>query len=221
MCWTQTIYICFIVYGQCQNDISFIDWEGTKVNRDRDTSMWRTVMIANEFDRLQHKRKNLIEINLIIVISCLVIRENHERNGQTLQQNLVIKFASNCLFWFLAEACQTLLRFVYERYFSEPKGQRFIDLCTLAKISVLIMDEFHHGYYLHCRSPYESAEYGMENFYDEMRKEGSGLMIDRGLDAPGCPSDSQVFELFASDAFSIQYKKVRKVQKRNFLLTSN
>ena len=171
-------------------------------------------MIANEFDRLQHKRKNLIEINLIIVIFFLVMRDQ-EGNGQTLQQNLVINFASNCLFWFLAEACQTLFRFVwYERYFSEPTGQRFIDLCTLAKISVLIMDEFHHGYYLHCLSPYESAEYDMEHFYDEMRREGSGLMIDRGLNAPGCLPDSQIFELFASDTFSMQFRKVRKVLKK-------
>lgn len=31
---------------------------------------------------------------------------------------------------------------------------RFVDLATMAKISVLILDEKFHGWYLHCRSPY-------------------------------------------------------------------
>lgn len=31
---------------------------------------------------------------------------------------------------------------------------RFVDLATMAKVSVLILDEKYHGWYLHCRSPY-------------------------------------------------------------------
>lgn len=31
---------------------------------------------------------------------------------------------------------------------------RFVDLATMAKVSVLILDEKFHGWYLHCRSPY-------------------------------------------------------------------
>lgn len=32
--------------------------------------------------------------------------------------------------------------------------RRFVDLATMAKVSVLILDEKYHGWYLHCRSPY-------------------------------------------------------------------
>ena len=38
------------------------------------------------------------------------------------------------------------------------KLQRFIDLCTIAKVSVLILDAPYHGYYLHCDSPYPHAD---------------------------------------------------------------
>ena len=39
-----------------------------------------------------------------------------------------------------------------DRWFSEPATSRFIDLCTLAKISMLALMDKYHGYYLHCRS---------------------------------------------------------------------
>lgn len=41
---------------------------------------------------------------------------------------------------------------MYGRWFSEPATSRFIDLCTLAKISMLALMDKYHGYYLHCRS---------------------------------------------------------------------
>lgn len=43
------------------------------------------------------------------------------------------------------------LVFVYCRYFSEPPEQVFVDVCTLAKVSVFMLDEKFHGFYLHCR----------------------------------------------------------------------
>lgn len=217
LCWTQTLYVFYLILGQCRTDIFFLDWERKKNGAlNEDVSMWRTVMVANEFNRLQHTRKNLIEINIIIVTFCLVIGENGRGTDHLspVHQNIIMRFAHNCLLWIFAGLSQTLFRFFwYERRFSEPKSQRFIDLCTLVKVSVIIMDEFHHGYYLHCRSPYEYADCGMDDFHNEMRKEGGGLMVERGLNVPGCPPESQIFELFSSDIFSIQFKKVRTCSK--------
>ena len=135
-------------------------------------------------------------------------------NNTNLDKNIVLAFASNCLLWFLVGTVQRLLRFLwFERYYMEPKGQRFVDLCTLAKISIVIMDERYHGYYLHCRSPYESADCGMEKLCDEMKKEASGSMMSRGLDSQGCSSDCQTFEMFTSEAFQKQFRRVRYTKK--------
>jgi meckelin len=172
--------------------------------------MWRTLMIANEFDKMQYSRKNSIELNLVFLMLLLAINST-ESNSQ-VNDNIVMGFANNCLLWFLVAGVQRLFRFMfYERYYTEPKGQRFIDLCTLAKISIFIMDERYHGYYLHCRSPYEFADCGMEKICDDMRNEASGSMVGRGLDSPGCPIGCQTFEIFTSEVFQKQFRKVSSI----------
>jgi meckelin len=95
-----------------------------------------------------------------------------------------------------------------ERYYKEPRSQIFVDLCTMAKISVFIMDEPYHGYYLHCRSPYEYADGSMQQLAEQLKKEESGLTTDRGLDAAGAPRGCQTFELFTSPTFRSQFDKV-------------
>jgi hypothetical protein len=45
--------------------------------------------------------------------------------------------------------------FISERYLGEAPERLFIDFCTIAKISVIVLDEQYHGYYLHCRSPHQ------------------------------------------------------------------
>ena len=124
-------------------------------------------MIANEFNKMQCSRKNSIEINLALFIILM--------GGSTsVEKNVVMSFANNCLLWFLVAGVQRLIRFcLYERYYTEPRGQRFLDLATCAKISVFVMDSLCHGHYLHCRSPYEYADCGLEKLSDEMQKEAN------------------------------------------------
>lgn len=156
LCWGQTLYICYIIYKQCQIDLFFLDWEKPR-GISNDVSMWRTVIVANEFDKMQFSRKNSVEINLVLLALMIYLRSDRSTNNQE-NENVVLGFANNCFLWFLVSCFQRLLRYVwYDRYCSEPLGQRFIDLCTLAKISIFIMDERYHGFYLHCRSPYEFA----------------------------------------------------------------
>ncbi len=155
LCWGQTIYVIYIIYRQCKIDIFLVDWERPK-SLSGDVSMWRTVLVANEFNKLQYSRRNSIEVNLVLLLFFL----NQSFGSSHVQEksNIVLLFAQNCLLWFLVSSAQYLFRYLlYDRYYSEPKGQRFIDLCTLAKISMFIMDDRYHGFYLHCRSPYEFA----------------------------------------------------------------
>lgn len=205
LCWGQSIYVSYIIFKQCQIDLFFVDWERLKgtTSSARGVSMWRTVMIGNEFNKMQYTRKSSIEINLV---SLILLMGNNTSSITT--KNTVMGFAENCLIWFLVASVQGVFRFVlYERYYTEPKGQRFIDLCTLAKISIFVMDERYHGYYLHCRSPYEFADCAMDKICCDMGKEASGTMISRGLDSPGCPLGCQTFELFTSEAFQTHFRK--------------
>ncbi len=47
----------------------------------------------------------------------------------------------------------------------------------------------------------------MEKMCSDMTREGNGTTSQRGLDSPGCKSDCQVFELFASEIFQKTFRK--------------
>lgn len=96
--------------------------------------------------------------------------------------NIILRFAES-MFWFLLlSGGQVLFKFVfYERYVAELPEQLFMDVCTLAKISVIVMDEKSHGYYLHCRSPHQYADGTMNEIQEMLAREEGGLTVDRGL----------------------------------------
>jgi len=214
--WTQTIYLLYKIYQQCNTDIFLVDWEKSKSPK-QDVSVWRTLMVANEWNEMQTQRKTSIEFSLFWIGFFLIGLDL--QNNATSQPNIddvsdgyinpVLRFCNITWWFFLTAAVQWIWQFAfYERYYKEPRGQVFIDLCTIAKVSVFIMDEPYHGFYLHCRSPYEFADGSMMQLTEQLKKEESGLTTDRGLDAPGAPRDCQAFELFTSPMFRGKFNKV-------------
>ena len=214
--WTQTVYLLYVIYQQCSTDIFLVDWEKSK-SPNQDVSVWRTLMVANEWNEMQTSRKTSLEFSLFWIGFFLIGLDL--QNNATSQPNLddvsegyinpVLRFCNTTWWFFVMFAIQWLWQFAfYERYYKEPRGQVFIDLCTIAKVSVFIMDEPYHGFYLHCRSPYEFADGSMMQLTEQLKKEESGLTTDRGLDAPGAPRDCQAFELFTSPSFRSKFNKV-------------
>src|SRR3546814_8753375 len=52
------------------------------------------------------------------------------------------RFASTTWWWLMLSLIQIVWRwFVHDRYFGQPLAGRFIDLCTLAKVSVVLLPE--------------------------------------------------------------------------------
>ena len=104
-------------------------------------------------------------------------------------------------------AAQLLWRWgIYDRWLNEPIEQRFIDLCTLAKVSIILLPESHFGYYLHCRSPYPYADDTMEEMLNQLEQEEAGLTTDRGLE--GAPAEVQTFKIYLTNAFRDRYDKI-------------
>ncbi len=179
-----------------------IDWEAPK-SMDSSVSLWRQVLVANEFDKLQTNRKTSLGLSLIFVTVFLA-------RGTNVNKNIMETFTEQCGYFLLAWSIQRLWKFtIYERYLVEPKSQRFIDLCTLSNISILIMDELYHGFYLHCRSPYEFSDCGMGELCDQIENEGRGIVASRELPAPGTPDDCQTFEIYTSNEFQQTFREVR------------
>jgi len=234
MAFFQLFIVIALVVKQCRSDIFFIDWEpfktvNTQRQRDATTgksksgapqtegkvSVWRSIMVANEWAEMQTVRKTDIRFTLFW-IAFFLLGLNLQYNAtiqpslsdlSVNQINVVLRFANSTFFWLAFTAVQYLFKYLfYERFFGEPPEQVFIDFCTIAKVSVFVLDEPFHGYYLHCRSPHEFADGSMTELVEMLHNEEKGLVTDRGLD--DAPNDVQSFEVFLSGEFRAAFDKI-------------
>ena len=214
----QLGYVCHMTYRQATADIFFIDWEPAKSKTKRGeggVSVWRTILVANEWNEMQSYRRTDIRFSLFFIVFFLLglKLENNATQTPDLEDvssgklNIVLRFASTTWWWFVLSVAQLLWRFVlYDRYISEPIEQRYVDMCTLAKVSVLVLDEPYHGYYLHCRSPHQYADGTMSELVGMLRNEEVGLTVDRSLE--GAPKNVQSFEVFFTGEWRNRYDKI-------------
>jgi len=223
----QVIRMGEIVLLQTNIDIFFMDWEkprgriqskrgdGTKT-KFAPISIWRTIFMANEWNEIQLLRRYDLELALLLLATILIAGDvqytaTPTPNYKDLtpgELNVVLRFF-NTSFWFLLIAsAQMLFKWaIQDRYFTEPPTHSFVDLCTIAKVSVLILDEKYHGYYLHCRSQHEFADCSMLEIAKQLHQEEQGLTTDRGL--PGCPERGlQTFEIYVTGEWKRQYNHI-------------
>jgi meckelin len=223
----QMVGMMEILYVQTNCDVFLVDWEkprgrvsskrggsdGSKT-KFAPISVWRTLFMANEWNELQTARSYSVEFSFLASATLLLgfdlqylatPRPDLDLSANNL--NMVLRFA-NTTFWFLvASYGQIFYRWaIHERYFSEPGPQSFVDLCTMAKLSVFILDEEYHGYYLHCRSQHEYSDGNMLEISRQLRQEAEGLTTDRGL--PGGPPGVQMYELYLSANWKKQYNHI-------------
>jgi meckelin len=214
----QLGYVLHMTYRQAMADIFFVDWEPakTKTKRGEGTvSVWRTILVANEWNEMQSVRRTDIRFSLFWIMFFL-LGMNYEFNATQQPSlddlsrgklNVVLRFASTTWWWCVLSAVQLLWKFfIYERYISEPPEQKYVDMCTIAKVSVIVLDEPYHGYYLHCRSPHQYADGNMAELVGMLRSEENGLTVDRSLE--GAPKDVQSFEVFFTGEWRNRYDKI-------------
>ena len=188
-------------------------------------SVWRTILVANEFVEMQTIRRSNIFFTLFFLgffllglnleNNCLTqpnLKDiDNDINGEnnTIERNIILRFANTTFFWLILSLAQYLWKFfIYERYISEPPEQVFLDFCTIAKISILCLDERYHGFYLHCRSPHQNADSTMVELVEMLSKEEAGLTVDRSLE--GAPSDVQSFQMFLSAEWTTKFKEIKR-----------
>lgn len=216
----QTAYMVRVVYKQTNADLFFLDWEPVSTSRgknaaEKKVSVWRTILVANEWNELTAARRTDIRFTLFWILFFL-LGLNLEYNATQQpdlddktpgQLNIVLRFANTTWWWFVMSFFQWAWKFlIYERYISEPPEQVFVDLCTVAKISMLLLDEPYHGFYLHCRSPHQFADGSMEELVEMLHKEEAGLTVDRSMD--GAPPDVQSFELYVTVEWRKKFNKL-------------
>jgi len=145
----QLVYVLMLIYKQCNADIAFIDWEPAKSRSDGSSkvSVWRTILAANEWVEMQTMRKTDIRFTLIWILFFLygldlqynATQQPNLADHSQGKLNVILRFANTTFWWFVLSYTQYIWKFlIYERYISEPPQQKFIDFCTLAKVSVIV-----------------------------------------------------------------------------------
>jgi meckelin len=209
------------VYKQTNADLFFLDWEPvstasrSKSAAEKKVSVWRTILVANEWNELTAARRTDVRFTLFWILFFLLglgleynaTQQPDLDDKSPGELNIVLRFANTTWWWFVMSCFQWAWKFfIYERCISEPPEQVFVDLCTVAKISMLLLDEPYHGYYLHCRSPHQFADGSMEELVEMLHKEEAGLTVDRSLD--GAPPDVQSFELYVTVEWRKKFNKL-------------
>lgn len=216
-----------IVIVQSNVDIFFLDWEkprgriqskrgdGTKT-KFAPISVWRTIFMANEWNELQRLRRYNLEFALLLLSTILIAGDlqylaTPTPDFQDLSEgplNPVLRFFNTCFWYIVITSVQIFFKWaIQDRYITEPPTHSLIDLCTIAKVSIFVLDEEYHGFYLHCRSQHEFADCSMLEISRQLRQEEEGLTTDRGL--PGCPEKGlQAFEIYVTGEWKRQYNHI-------------
>ena len=169
-------------------------------------SAWRSLFVANEFcERLTATRTSSIYTWIILIASLdlgswEVACRFYPINASPF--NPLLQTAIPVLIW-LAIIIGTV---VWQRLVAIWGGddlRNFVDMCSLANISILIMDEPRHGWYVHGRAPSGKGDWSASELVQKLHEEESNLLLRRGL-VPNDPrtGDLQTFELLLPIKFT-------------------
>lgn len=183
-------------------------------------SAWRYLFIVNELNELQSQRYVSIEFSLIFFVFLLDglgwdelsraqpnVDVGH-LEGNTSPKNPVLRYFLTCSLLLIIMYLQFVVRKVISNLKATPV-QNFIDLCSIANISVMVLDEYLHGYYIHGVSPNGSAETGLDELLENLMKEASGKSRARGI-LPEDKTGLQSYEIFIPTAIRKTYNNLAK-----------
>ena len=198
------------IYDQASFEIYLIDWEQPR-SENLPVSTWRRIMIANEWNRILTIRSYNLPFTLIVMVFLLngfdwwlmatpIPSTAHLDFGYYYE---ILTIALSTALFIVIIFIQYVWHYlIYWRFFGSP-FLNFLDLCSNANISVLLMQSLNHGHYLHGRSLHSHSDEPMAKLNENLEYEANGLVGDRGL-LPN--TKDQVFEVFLSQKFRAEFK---------------
>ncbi|KAL1449101.1 hypothetical protein WDU94_000334 [Cyamophila willieti] len=216
----DSVEIVRLVYKQISVDIFFIDWERPRPSNaaQQPVSIWRTYFIANEWNEIQSKRKTSTLVQILTTLYLIKISglehlalAQPELNTRVaddmvyIPEDPILKLGVAVSTYLLVYLTQWLLLIgVYENFIKNGIHQ-FVDLCSVANVSVFILTMENYGFYIHGRSAHGFADTDMESMATQMLREEEDLVGHRGL-LPG--TEQQTFEMSVPRQLRSYYKRV-------------
>lgn len=212
-----------ILWVQTRVDIFFVDWEKSrgrfvsrepgKKSKNAPVSIWRTLFAANEWNELQTARRTSLILTLFIVLLLLagfdyqwLATPQPDSNDLTPgPTHIVLSFGVQSLFFGGIWLGQLILGWAFVHRFVAHPLMDFVDMCSLANVSVFVLRESLHGFYIHGRSVHQHAEGTMLELRNNMLKEEENLVATPGLVPESC---LQTFEIFITRDVRQQFNDV-------------
>ncbi|CAD1470272.1 unnamed protein product, partial [Heterotrigona itama] len=186
-------------------------------------SIWRTCFIASQWLNLQTKRKINIKIQLLAVLCIFqIIRLYPWIFGiYTFSEdyNFILYFTICVLIYILTYCMQWLVFVIFYEQCVTNKMQEFINLCSIANISLFILPFNYYGFYIHGRSVHGFADTDLPTLINGFQMEKSNLCAHKGL-IPG--TTQQTFILYLTESFRVSFNKsleLMKIERNNFIKT--
>ena len=171
----KIVDVIHLLISQMSIDIFLVDWEQPKPGqvaprgqsvvtstKEMAVSVWRTYLVANEWNEIQTIRKISHSLQIILVIFVLKVCgvENlataDPLNAFDLddgdfhsEYSYVCRFALGVAIYASIALGQIVLWCGLYNNLIEDKLQQFTDVCSLANISVFAMAQSNFGYYIH------------------------------------------------------------------------
>ncbi|CAD8069334.1 unnamed protein product [Paramecium sonneborni] len=228
-----------LILRQADVQVFFVDWEKSEVLRPRELadkldnnvlkmvesaqtkqSAWRMILIANEFNELQVYRIVSVEWTLLFVGFFLEglkwINLDQEQPNLKLERiipkNYVIQYFLCAFLYMTIGLAQIIIQKLFDIWFP-ILVEDFVDLCAISNVSILILDDVLHGYYIHGENPVGYAEGSSEHLANCLHYEALGKGKKRGFIQESSQQhqddvDLQTFELFLPMRFRDAYEKV-------------
>ncbi|KAJ8686793.1 hypothetical protein QAD02_022587 [Eretmocerus hayati] len=212
---------------------------GTNTVQHSPVSIWRTYFVANEWFKIQAKRRVNIVIQICLTIFILEIvglkhwaqtspelKPDESESYSVNEKNFTLRFGVGALIYVTCYCIQWIISVtIYERYV-QNRLQHFVDLCSVANISVFIFAYDYYAHYIHGRSVHGYADTDLETLTSDLKKEENNLCAHRGL-LPG--TTNQTFTASLSASFHGIYSKLLDQQnvdqtrftRRNILESAN
>ncbi|CAF2625636.1 unnamed protein product [Rotaria sp. Silwood2] len=213
----KTVDIIHLIIRQTIIDIFFIDWERPKTADSNTVSAWRTCFVANEFIEIQTFRRIHVPFHLLFALfllkvinlenialanSDIILFPSLPAANYTMEYNSVFHVGTAFIVLLGTAIIQYLFYIIFYQRLIGDKILNFVDLCSVSNISVFILDQNYHGYYIHGRSPHGTADVNIKDMIMNLERESRSMSGTRGLQAN---STEQIFIMRTNRTFRAQY----------------
>lgn len=170
------------IVEQANSDIYIVDFEKPNMET-RQVNAWRQIFVANEYSELMTSMRYVQPETLFVWFLffwvglgwkhfCETDPEFSTEHNPMIHENILLKFFMVGFLMFLISGGMFIVQAVQNIQGSAISN--FVDLCTLANISMVFMLEHSFGYYLHAKTPWGAADIPLDWLQKEMQTEANG-----------------------------------------------